>query len=308
MNPLFRPDEDALGGLLAGMTPQEAGNLAGPGLNAVGGLLAGLARQAPGSLGRAWQGSDIRRMAQDALDKASYYAGPHLSNRAAALASVVPMAMPQFGTQDARAAGQALQEGQYGRGAGLMGLGVAGGLLDALPGEAAVKGLLRGITKAAHYTPDLSMVAFHGSPHTALTELQPSTRGPLGPGVYLSPAEQVAQRYAGEGGKVYQTDIPDTSLFHGIKSRDSSVNPYQVWRDQSARLVEAAPSEHKAAVAELAGRMDPSDGYPFFARLSQLMGGKDKAQELLKIAGFKGMTGTVDGPELVHFGPLSLQQ
>lgn len=38
-----------------------------------------------------------------------------------------------------------------------MGLGVAGGLLDALPGEAAVKGLLKGITKAAHYTPDLSM-------------------------------------------------------------------------------------------------------------------------------------------------------
>ena len=34
---------------------------------------------------------------------------------------------------------------------------MAGGLLDALPGEAAVKGLLKGITKAAHYAPDLSM-------------------------------------------------------------------------------------------------------------------------------------------------------
>lgn len=42
MNPLFMPQEDALGGLLAGMTPQEAGDMARPGLNAMGGLLRGI--------------------------------------------------------------------------------------------------------------------------------------------------------------------------------------------------------------------------------------------------------------------------
>lgn len=159
MNPLFRPDEDALGGLLAGMTPQDAGNLPAPGLNAVGGLLAGLGEALPGrgSLRRAWEGSDLRQGVQNALDTASYYAGPHLSNRAEAVAAVAPMLTPQFGTVDARAAGEAFGQGKYGRGAGLLGLGVAGGLLDALPGEAAVKGLLKGLHGAAHYAPDLGM-------------------------------------------------------------------------------------------------------------------------------------------------------
>lgn len=153
MNPLFRPDEDVLGGLLAGMTPQEAGNLAKPGLNAVGGLLAGLAQQAPGSLRRAWEGSEIRPKLQGALDTAAYYVGPHLSNRAEAVASAIPAMTPRFGTEDAAQAGEAFKAGQYGKGAGLMGLGVAGGLLDVIPGEAAVKGVLKGLNRAAHYAP-----------------------------------------------------------------------------------------------------------------------------------------------------------
>jgi hypothetical protein len=55
MNPLFRPDEDVFGGLLAGMTPKEAGDLAKPGLEYAGGLLDNIAEKAPGSLGRAGQ-------------------------------------------------------------------------------------------------------------------------------------------------------------------------------------------------------------------------------------------------------------
>lgn len=46
MNPLFQPHEDALGGLLAGMTQQQAGNMVRPGLNAglgaAGSLLRGI--------------------------------------------------------------------------------------------------------------------------------------------------------------------------------------------------------------------------------------------------------------------------
>jgi hypothetical protein len=134
--------------------------------------LQSIAQQAPGSLRRAYENSGARDAVQQRLDTAAYYAGPHLSNRAEALASAGVAATPQFGTADAREALGQFREGNYGRGASLMGLGVAGGLLDAIPGEAAVKGVLTGITKAAHYTPDLGMAAmggtikaYHGSPH-----------------------------------------------------------------------------------------------------------------------------------------------
>lgn len=170
-------------GWLARMRPQGLGDLAqidpvtgqpaadaSMAASATGGMLSSLAQQAPGSLRRAWEGSDLRSGLQGALDTASYYAGPHLSNRAAAVASAIPAVTPKFGTEDAAQAGEAFKAGQYGRGAGLMSLGVAGGLLDALPGEAVVRGLLKGIHKAAHYAPDLGMAiapikAFHGSPH-----------------------------------------------------------------------------------------------------------------------------------------------
>jgi hypothetical protein len=162
MNPLFRPEEDALGGLLVGMTPKEAGDLAKPGLQYAGRLLNDAAESAPGSLGRAWQGSDVRRMAQDALNTASYYAGPHLSERGAAIPAAANAALENmFGQKDAREASAAFQQGKVGQGAKLLGLGSASALLDVPSlgtGGGLARGLLRGLTKAAHYTPDLSMV------------------------------------------------------------------------------------------------------------------------------------------------------
>jgi hypothetical protein len=147
---------------------------------------------------------------------------------------------------------------------------------------------------------------YHGSPRTDLARLAPSERGPLGPGVYLTPDESLARRYAGPNGKVYDKTIDDADIFQGIKSRDSSVNNYQVWRDQTARLVNAADEGTRVPLADLMKRMDPNDGYPFYARLRQLVGGDEAAQALFKRAGYKGMSGLVDGPEVVHFGDLPM--
>jgi hypothetical protein len=148
--------------------------------------------------------------------------------------------------------------------------------------------------------------AYHGSPQTELKELRPSERGPFGPAAYLSPAEQVAQRYA-RGGRVYETDIEPSTIFDGMHWQASSdVNPYQVWRDQTAKLVEAAEPEMKQSVAELASRMDPRDGYPFYTRLAQLYRSDSGAQDLLKRAGFRGIAGHVDGPEIAIFDPLQV--
>jgi hypothetical protein len=142
---------------------------------------------------------------------------------------------------------------------------------------------------------------YHGSPNANLTELVPGARGPFGPAVYMSPVEHVAQRYAGPSGTMYERSINPDDIFHGIKSSDSRVNPYEVWRQQTARIVDAASPDKKEAVRALAEKMDPSDGYPFFARLSQLYGSQEEAQKLLKSAGYKGISGLVDGQEIAFF-------
>jgi hypothetical protein len=174
-NPLLvRPDEDVFGGLLAGMTPKEAGGLAKSGVEYAGGLLDNIAssasrvaEKAPGSLGRAWQSSDFRRKAQEAIDTASYYAGPHLSDRAAAIPAAAAAATENlFGNKDAREASAAFREGKVGQGAKLLGLGSASALLDVPTlgtGGGMARGLLRGLTKAAHYTPDLSAAIIPGA-------------------------------------------------------------------------------------------------------------------------------------------------
>jgi hypothetical protein len=163
MNPLLDFEkESGPGGVFqdmpTGSEPDPTKALMGA-ASSVGGLLAGMRETSAGSLRRAWEGSVLRDKLQEGLDTAAYYAGPHLSNRVEAVASIIPSVTPKFGTEDARAAGEAFKAGHVGRGAGLMGLGVAGGLLDAIPGEGALKGLLKGVTKAAHYAPDLSMAA-----------------------------------------------------------------------------------------------------------------------------------------------------
>lgn len=157
MNPLLDFEkESGPGGIFEGMPADHADPtkaLMGA-AGSVGGLLAGMRETSAGSLRRAWEGSVLRDKLQEGLNTAAYYAGPHLSNRAEAVASIIPSITPKFGTEDAQAAGEAFKAGKVGRGAGLMGLGVAGGLLDAIPGQGPAKGLLKGLTKAAHYMPD----------------------------------------------------------------------------------------------------------------------------------------------------------
>jgi hypothetical protein len=148
---------------------------------------------------------------------------------------------------------------------------------------------------------------FHGSPKHDLTELRPSERGPLGPGAYLTPNEGVAKRYAGPEGKLYEKVVEEDDYFQGMRSSvDDNANPYQTWRDQTKRLVDAAEPENKAAVSALMEKMDYSDGYPFYARLKGMLGSDEKAQDLIRKAGYKGLTGNVDGPEWVNFDPVTL--
>jgi len=105
----------------------------------------GAAFMTPGALRTAYVNSGARDAVQRGLDTAAYYAGPHLANRAEALASAVPYAAPHFGTDESARAAQEFRQGNMGRGIGLMGLATAGALADAVPGEAAAKKAMGGI-------------------------------------------------------------------------------------------------------------------------------------------------------------------
>lgn len=151
---------------------------------------------------------------------------------------------------------------------------------------------------------------YHGTRAANVATLRPSERGPFGPAVYMSPARSTAQQYAGESGSMYSAPVPPDA-FYGLGrswiTNGSQVNPYQVWRDQVARLVDAAPPATQAQIAEIGARMDPSDGYPFFRRLSILLGGDEAAQALFQRAGFSGVSGMVDGPEVAIFRPVPVR-
>lgn len=151
------------------------------------------------------------------------------------------------------------------------------------------------------------MRAYHGSPTPGLTTLNPSERGPFGPATYLTPMQQVAQRY---GENIYNVQMPD-NLFHGSGStwlpNADTVSPTQVWQQQISKVIDAAPEAKRAAIADMAGKMSHGDGYPFYYRLSQIMGSDDAAQGVLQKAGFKGITGMVDGPEIGYFGNVHLR-
>lgn len=153
----------------------------------------------------------------------------------------------------------------------------------------------------------MGMRVYHGSPEGNIHVLNPSDRGPLGPGVYATPHDNLAARYANRNGDgtVYQLDAPD-NLFHGAKNPEwgSDVNPYQIWRDQKAAVLKAAPPSKADEIGALFEKLGPSDGYPFFARLSQIMGGDREAQALLKKSGFDGISGYVDGFEVNMFQPM----
>lgn len=109
----------------------------------------GAAFMTPGSLRAAYVNSGARDAVQRGLDAASYYAGPHLSDRAQAAASAVPYLVPHYGTDESARAAQEFRQGNVGRGVGLMGLSTAGVLADAIPGEALAKKSIGGILSGA---------------------------------------------------------------------------------------------------------------------------------------------------------------
>jgi hypothetical protein len=140
---------------------------------------------------------------------------------------------------------------------------------------------------------------FHGSPRAGLTELTPSVRGPLGPGVYSTPG-QISGRYAGEGGSVYTLPQKERDIYRGHGKRTDE--EYFGWKDDKQRLLAATEPENQAAVSALLDRMGPADGYPLYARLrSDVYKGDEGAQALFKRAGFEGVSGLVDGPEVLLF-------
>jgi hypothetical protein len=143
---------------------------------------------------------------------------------------------------------------------------------------------------------------FHGSPTANLTELVPSSRGPLGPGVYASPLEGIADRY---GGTRYQIPDENMDIFRGSGHRTDA--EYYGWKSDVQRLKNAVEPEMQADIHPVIDKMWSGDGYPLFARLSQIYGGQEGAQNLFRRAGFKGISGLVDGPETLLFDKVPLR-
>lgn len=148
-----------------------------------------------------------------------------------------------------------------------------------------------------------SIRAFHGSPRAGLTELMISERGPFGPAAYLSPDLNVANQY-GRGGQVYQAELPD-NIFHGAgrTTMPRDANPYAIARQQVANVIAAAPEQYRSQIAEIADKtMNGADGgYQFYGRLAQLFRSDADAQALLQKAGYSGISGLIDGPEIAMF-------
>ena len=151
-------------------------------------------------------------------------------------------------------------------------------------------------------TSGFSEPLYHGSPQSGLTEIAPSTRGPLGPGVYTTPADNVARRY---GGEMYELPQRTRDIYrgHGHRSNDE----WYGYKDDMKRLVAAADPDKRPAVQELVDKMWSGDGYPLYQRLRSLYGSDEAAQGLFKRAGFEGLSGQVDGPEVLLFAPQALR-
>lgn len=151
-----------------------------------------------------------------------------------------------------------------------------------------------------------ALEVYHGSPVAGLRELRASDRGPLGPGVYFSPNSNVAQRY---GSNLYKHKIDPGEIFHGAgkSTLGPDENMYEIWRQQAARL-NAVAGEHAPAISARMEKLWPEDGYRFFADLAHMTGSKEQAQALLQRAGYQGIAGHVDGPEIAMFGNQALAQ
>jgi len=182
--------------------------------------------------------------------------------------------------------------------------GIGLGAMGVIPGARAPAAVAReasGVGRVAQALADApTMQAYHGSPVAGLAELTPGKSGPFGPATYLSPNSGVAGRY---GANLYTADIQPAQLFQGLGSRylPSNISSYDVWAEQAARLG-AAAGDQGAALEKVVAKLWPEDGYGAFHRLWEITGSKEAAQALLQRAGFRGISGHVDGPEVAIFG------
>lgn len=173
----------------------------------------------------------------------------------------------------------------------------------ALNGAATVAGMIPGggdMAAGALKAGLMSLPLYHGSGRAGLTELAKSTRGALGPGVYATPADNIAKRY---GDNVYELEDVPRDIHQGFGSRYGNS-----WDDDNARLLAAVEPEKREELKAIIDKMWDGDGYPMRARIAQMYGSEDKAQELYHRAGFEGIAGHADGPEVVLFKEQKVKQ
>ncbi len=139
----------------------------------------------------------------------------------------------------------------------------------------------------------------HGSPVKGLRNLLKSERGPMGPGVYSSPSDQIAGHYAGPKGEVYE--IPDRGLDVYTGAGHRTDEQWYGYQKDKERLIAAAEPEMQEGVAAIVHKMWSGDGYPTYQHIRGLYGSDEAAQNLYRRAGFHGISGLVDGPETVLF-------
>jgi hypothetical protein len=155
----------------------------------------------------------------------------------------------------------------------------------------------------------VGMKVYHGSPKQGLSELLPSTEGgALGPGVYASPFDNVANRYKPDSGALYNFDVETDDLFNGVgrTMAGPDENYFQTWRSQTKKLIDASPPEEREKIAKIVSKFNADDGYSLLRELAYQLGSKEKAQKVFKRAGFKGLSAMVDGPEVLMFDKVPL--
>lgn len=141
---------------------------------------------------------------------------------------------------------------------------------------------------------------YHGSSKAGLGELRPSVSGALGPGVYTSTAPGVAERYAWQGVPVYQLPEKTRDVFRGHGHRSDA--EWFGFKEDKARLLAAAEPEKREAISQILEKTWSNDGYPMWGQIRRLYkNDEDAAQALFKRAGFEGVSGLVDGPEILLF-------
>jgi hypothetical protein len=141
----------------------------------------------------------------------------------------------------------------------------------------------------------MSFPLYHGSPTAGLKEILPSERGALGPGAYFTPADNVAQRY---GSNVYQLPEKERNIFNGLGDR---YGKYEDWKADNSALMNAVEPDKRDQLKGIIEKMWTSDGYPLYSRIAQMYKDEGKAQDLFKRAGFEGVAGHADGPEINLF-------